>query len=73
MGLIIKDNKFVITTELQTIHFYLLKDVNNNLTHEINFIIRRNEFLAEHKIKREIRHVLSKYKDANDTHDHGKQ
>ena len=30
------------------------KDVDENLKHEIEFIIKSNEFLAENKIKNEI-------------------
>ena len=50
MAVIINDKKLVIT-ETKTIHFDLFKDVSNNLTHEIDFILTRNEFLAEHTIK----------------------
>ena len=50
MAVIINDKKLVIT-ETKTIHFDLSKDVSNNLTHEIDFILTRNEFLAEHTIK----------------------
>ena len=30
------------------------KDVGNNLEHEINFLVKYSEFLAEHTIKNEI-------------------
>ena len=46
MAAIIKDNKFVITTEPKTIYLDLSKDVNKNLKHETEYIIRHNEFLA---------------------------
>ena len=34
-------------------NFDLPKDVNENLKHETKFIIKRNEYLAENKIKSE--------------------
>ena len=53
MGVVIKENKLVIIREPKTNHFDLLKDVNTNLKHEINFIIKDNKFLAEHTTKNE--------------------
>ena len=53
-GVVIKDNKLVITTEPKTIHFDLSEDVDNNLKHEINFIIKNNKFAAEYTIKTEM-------------------
>ena len=53
-GVVIKDNKLVITTEPKTIHFDLSKDVDNNLKHEINFIIKNKKFAAEYTIKTEM-------------------
>ena len=40
----------------KTLYFNLdwPKDVDENLKHEIDFIIKSNEFLAENKIKNEI-------------------
>ena len=49
------------------------KDVNENLKHEIEFIIKSNESLAENKLKKEIEQLLLKYKDENNIHKHGKQ
>ena len=37
MEVIIKDNKLVIIAKPETIHFSLYKDIDNNLTHEIDF------------------------------------
>ena len=51
MGVIINDNKLVIITEPKTIHFSFSKKIDNFLKHEINLIIKHNEFLAEHPIK----------------------
>ena len=49
------------------------EDVNENLKHEIEFIIKINESLAKNKIKNEIEQLLSKFKHGNDIHEHGKQ
>ena len=73
MGVNIKDNKLVIIIELKTIHFDLPKDVVNNLKHKIDFIIKCREFLAENTMKDKISELLSKYKNGNDIHKHGKQ
>ena len=42
MGVIINDNKIVITTRPKTFHFDLSKDVDNNLQLKIDFIIKHN-------------------------------
>ena len=49
------------------------KNVDDNLKHEIEFIIKSNESLAENIMKNEIEQLLSKYKHANNIHEHGKQ
>ena len=59
--------------KLVTIYFDLPKDVCNNLKHKIVFIIKHNNFLAEHATKKEISQVLFKYKHGSDIHEHGKQ
>ena len=69
MGVHIGDNKLIITTALTTFHFYLAKD-DINLKHEICFIMKYNELLAEHKIINETRQLLSKCKHGNDIHEH---
>ena len=46
MEVIIKDNKFVFINKTN-----FPKNVDNNLYHEIDFIIKRIEFLAEHTKK----------------------
>ena len=51
MGVPIEDNKIVITIEHKTFHFDLPKDVDNNLKHEIDSIIKDNVLLAEYTIK----------------------
>ena len=49
------------------------QDVDENLKHEIEFIIKSNESLAENKIKNEIEQLLLKYKHGNNVHEHKKQ
>ena len=73
MGIHISDNKLVIITEPKTIHFNLPKVISNKLKYEIDFIIRDNELLTEHKMKNKISRLLFKYKHVNDIHEHGKQ
>ena len=48
------------------------KEVNENLKHEINFIIKNNESLAENNIKNEFEQLF-KYKNGNNIHEHRKQ
>ena len=52
----------VIIRGPKTFYFYLPEDVNKNLKHETEFIIKSNESLAENKIKRKNEQILSKYK-----------
>ena len=49
------------------------KDVDENLKHEIEFIIKSNESLAKNKIKKEIEQLFLKYKYGNNIHEHEKQ
>ena len=49
-------------------HFDWPKNVDENLKHEIKFIIKSNESLAENKIKNETEQLLSKYKHGNNIH-----
>ena len=48
MGVHIGENKLAIITGHKTFHCNLFKDVDKNLNHETEFIITRNEALAEH-------------------------
>ena len=48
------------------------KDVDENLKHEFEFIIKSNEPLAENKIKIEIEQLFLKYKHGNNIHEHEK-
>lgn len=50
---IIKNNELVIITERKPF-FYLSKKVDNKLKHDIDFITKHNEFLAEDTMKNEI-------------------
>ena len=60
MGVHAEDDKLVITTEPKTSYFDLPKDVDNNLKHKIDSVIKHNELLVEHTIKNEIRKLFSK-------------
>ena len=53
------------------IFIFILTD--KNLKHEIEFIIKYNESLAENRIKKEIEELLLNYKHGNNIHGHGKQ
>ena len=57
-GLYIGDKRLVITTEPKTFHFDLPKD----LQHKIYFVIKLNEYLAEHTMKNEIICMETTYK-----------
>ena len=65
----------VVLREPETFHFDFnwLKDVDDNLKHDIEFIIKRNESLPQNKIKNEIKKFSLTYKHGNDIHEHGKQ
>ena len=54
-------------------NFDLLKDVDKNLKHDIEFIIKHNESLAEHKVKNKIEQLFSKYKHGNNIREHKNQ
>ena len=48
------------------------RNVDENLEHETEFIIKSNESLAENKIKNETEQLLSKYKQRSNVHEHKK-
>ena len=54
-------------------NFDCSKDVDENLKHETELILKSNESLAENKIKNNIEKLLLKYKHGNNIHEHGKQ
>ena len=47
------------------------KYVDENLKHEVKFIIKSNEYLTENKIKNDIEQLLLKHKDENNINEHG--
>ena len=49
------------------------KDVDEDLKHEIEFIIKSNEPLAKSKIKSKIEQFLLTYNDGNKIYEHKKQ
>ena len=49
------------------------KDVDESLKLEIEFIIKSHKSKAENKIKNETEQLLSKCKNRNNIHEHGKQ
>ena len=54
-------------------YFDLSKDVDNYLKHEVNIVIKYNEFLVDRTIKNDISHLLSRYNHENNIHEYGKQ
>ena len=52
MEVYIDNNKPAVITEPKTFRFNLIKRLK--AANEIHFIVRHNEFLAEHTIKNEI-------------------
>ena len=72
--ILINENMIVIRdSKTFCFNFEWPKDVDENLKHEIEFIIKNNKSLADNKIKNEIEQLLLKYKHANNIHEHGKQ
>ena len=69
-----EENKIVIR-DPNSFYFYFdwSKNVDKNLKHEIKFIIKSNESLAENKTKNETEQLLLKYKYGYNIHEHGKQ
>ena len=66
------EKKLVVTTGRKAFHFDLPKDLDKDLKHEIDSIIKSNKLLAEQTIKNKISQLLSKYKNRNDIHEHRK-
>ena len=71
MGVHIRDSKLVRRKEPKTNSFDLSKNVDNDLRHEIDLIIKHNELLAVHRIKTKLL-LFSKCKHGNDIHENGK-
>ena len=49
------------------------KDADENMKHEIKFIIKSNESLAQNKTKNDIGQLLSKYRHGNNIRENRKQ
>ena len=64
----------IVITDPKTFYFNFdwPKDVDENLKHKIEFIIKSKESLAKNKIN-ETEQLLLKYKHGNDIHEHRKQ
>ena len=54
-------------------NFDWTKDVDENLKHETEFMIKCKESLAENKMKNEIEKLFLKYNHGNKIHEHRKQ
>ena len=65
----------IVIRQPKNFHFNFdwLKDVDESLKQEIEFIKKSNESVDEKKIKNGIEQLLLKCKHGNDIHEHGKQ
>ena len=65
----------VVIRESKTFYFDFdwPKDVDENLKHNILFIIKSNQFLAKNKLKNEIDQLLLKCNHGKNIHEHEKQ
>ena len=65
----------IVTRDPKTFcfNFYWSKQVDENLKHEIEYILKTNESLTENKMKNEIEQLLLKDKHENNIHENGKQ
>ena len=73
--MLIKEENMNVIRDPKTFSFNFdwPKYVDENLKHKIEFVIKKNESLAENKIKNKIEQLLSRYKHGNNIHEHGKQ
>ena len=73
--IVIMEENMIVIRDQKTLcfNFGWPKDVDENLKHEIEFIIKRNESLPENKIKNEIEQLFLKYKHGDNIHKHRKQ
>ena len=69
------EENMIVIRDPKTFYFYFdwPKEVNENLKHEIEFIMKSNESLAENKTKNETEQLLFKYKHGNNIHEQQKQ
>ena len=65
------EENMIVIRDTKTFYFDFdwPKDVDENLKHKIEYIIKSNEYLAENKIKNNIEQLSSKYKHGNDIHE----
>ena len=63
----------IIGPQIICFNFDLLKYDDENLKHEIEFIVKTNDSLAENKIEKEIEQLLLKYKHGSNIYEHRKQ
>ena len=66
------EENMVVVGDSKTFYFDFewSNDDDDNLKHEIEFIINSNEPLAENIITNKIERLFSKYKNGNNTHEH---
>ena len=69
------EQNMIVIRDPKTFYFYFdcPKDADKNLNHEIEFIIKSHESLADNKIKNKIEELLSKYKHGKIIHAYEKQ
>ena len=65
------EENMIVIRDTKTFYFDFdwPKDVDENLKHKIEYIMKSNEYLAENKIKNNIEQLSSKYKHGNDIHE----
>ena len=74
MIIIIEENMILIRDpKTFCFNFDWLKCVDESLKHEIEFVIKSNESLAENEIKNQIEQLLLKYKHGSNIHEQRKQ
>ena len=71
---IIMEENLIVIREPKTFcfNFDWPKDVDENLKHEIKFVIKGDDSLAENKIKNKIEQLMLNYKHRNNIHEHEK-
>ena len=69
------EENMIVIRDLKTFcfNFDFPKYVDEDFKHEIEFIIKSNESLAENKIKNKIEGLLLKYKHGHNIREHKKQ
>ena len=70
----IMEENLIVIREPKTFcfNFDWSKDVDENLKHEIKFVIKGDDSLAENKIKNKIEQLMLNYKHRNNIHEHEK-